>query len=130
MVACRYGISLLVCNSTSHSSGALTRELSSETLEEKFYIYTRPCIILYLFESFGGFWGTAPLRQIFRVSHEFGSSRSSYDFRSVYHIDRKDELIKHSVKFLLQRELIGVCIFWCSCHQCNEHSLNALIGSL
>ena len=53
MVAFRYGISLLVFNSTSHSSGALTRELSSKTLEEKFHIYTRPCIILYLFESFG-----------------------------------------------------------------------------
>ena len=30
---------------------------------------------------------------------------------SIDHIHRKDELIKHSVKFLLQRELIGVCIF-------------------
>ena len=29
MVACRYGISLLVFNSTSHSFAALTRELSS-----------------------------------------------------------------------------------------------------
>ena len=67
---------------------------------------------------------------MFRVSHEFGDSRSSYDFKSVYHMDRKDELIKHSVKFLLQEELIGVCIFWCSCHQCDEHSLNALIGNL
>ena len=26
----------------------LTRELSSWTLEEKFYIYARPCIILYM----------------------------------------------------------------------------------
>ena len=43
------GISLLVLNSTSHSFTALTRdELSSKTLEEKFLIYARPCIILYL----------------------------------------------------------------------------------
>ena len=46
MVACRYGISLLVFNS-------LTRELSSLTLEEKFHIYARPCIILYLFDLKG-----------------------------------------------------------------------------
>ena len=30
---------------------------------------------------------------------------------SIDHIDRKDELVKHFVKFLLQRELIGVWIF-------------------
>ena len=47
MIACRYGISLLVFNSTSHSFAALTRELSSWTLVEKFHIYARPCIILY-----------------------------------------------------------------------------------
>ena len=40
--------SLLVFNSTSHSFAAFTRELSSETLEEKFHIYAHPCIILYL----------------------------------------------------------------------------------
>ena len=38
MVTCKYGISLLVFNSTPHSFAALTRELSSETLEEKFHI--------------------------------------------------------------------------------------------
>ena len=48
MVACRYGISLLVFNSTSHSFAALARELLSQTLGEKFHIYARPCIILYL----------------------------------------------------------------------------------
>ena len=48
MVACRFGISFLVFNSTSHSFAVLTRELSSQTLEEKFHIYARPCIILYL----------------------------------------------------------------------------------
>ena len=48
MVACRYGISLLVFNSTSHSFAALTLELSCLILEEKFHIYARPCIILYL----------------------------------------------------------------------------------
>ena len=51
MVACRNGISLLVFNSTSYSFAALSRELSSETLEEKFHIYARPCIILYLFSA-------------------------------------------------------------------------------
>ena len=39
MVACRHGISLLVFDSTSYWLDALTRELSSETLEEKF-----PCL--------------------------------------------------------------------------------------
>ena len=48
MVACRYGISLLVFNSTSHSFAVPTRELSISTLEEKFHIYARPCIILHL----------------------------------------------------------------------------------
>ena len=48
VVACRYGISLLVFNLTSHSFAALTRELSSQTLEEKFHTYARPSIILYL----------------------------------------------------------------------------------
>ena len=41
MVACRYGISLLVFNSTPHSFAALT-------LEEKFHIYAHPSIILYI----------------------------------------------------------------------------------
>ena len=36
-----------VFNSTSHSFAALTRELSSQTLEEKFPMNARPCIILY-----------------------------------------------------------------------------------
>ena len=83
-----------------------------------------------LFESLGVSEVQNLHGNLFRISHEFGDSRSSYDFKSVYHIDRKDELIKHSVKFLLREELIGVCIFWCSCHQCDEHSLNALIGNL
>ena len=48
MVACRFGISFLVFNSTSYSFAVLTRELSSQTLEEKFHIYAHPCIILYL----------------------------------------------------------------------------------
>ena len=37
MGARRYEICLLVFNSTSYSCAALTRELSSETLEEKFH---------------------------------------------------------------------------------------------
>ena len=45
MVVCRYEISLVAFNSTSYSFALLTRELSSWTLEEKFRIYTRPCII-------------------------------------------------------------------------------------
>ena len=48
MVACRHGISLLVFDSTSYWLDALTRELSSETLEEKFHVYAHPGIILYL----------------------------------------------------------------------------------
>ena len=32
------------------SFAALTREISSWTLEDKFYISTRACIILYLFD--------------------------------------------------------------------------------
>ena len=39
----------LVFNKTTHSFAALTRELSSSTLEEKFDIYARPCIILYIY---------------------------------------------------------------------------------
>ena len=41
MIACRYGISFLVLISTSDSFATSTRELSSQTLEEKFLIYTR-----------------------------------------------------------------------------------------
>ena len=48
MVACRYEIPLLVFQSTSHSFASQTRELSSRTLEEKFHINARLCIILYL----------------------------------------------------------------------------------
>ena len=47
MVAWRYGISLLVFNSISHSFATLTREISRWTLDEKFHISTRPCIIVY-----------------------------------------------------------------------------------
>ena len=32
-------------------TAALTRELSSYTLAEKFHIYVRPCIILYLYNQ-------------------------------------------------------------------------------
>ena len=45
MFASRYGISLLVFKSTSHSLTALTRELSSWTLEEKFHISTRTRVL-------------------------------------------------------------------------------------
>ena len=48
MLACRYEISLLVFNSTSHSFAVLTRELSYVTLEEKSHIYAPSCVILYL----------------------------------------------------------------------------------
>ena len=52
MVACRYGFSMLVFTLTSHSFAALTRKLSSKTLEEKFHIYVyinaRSCFILHL----------------------------------------------------------------------------------
>ena len=45
MFASRYGISLLEFNSTSHSLTALTRELSSWTVEEKFHISTRTHVL-------------------------------------------------------------------------------------
>ena len=48
MVAWRYGISLLVFNSISHSFATLTRAILRWTLEEKFHISARPCIIVYL----------------------------------------------------------------------------------
>ena len=79
-----------------------------------------------LFESLG----VSEIRKIYRKYFEFHNSRSSYVFRWVYHIDRKDELIKHSMKFLLQRELINVFIFLSIFHQCNEHNLNSFIRSL
>ena len=41
----------LVINSTSHSFAALTSELSCWTLEEKFHMYARPSIILYIFAT-------------------------------------------------------------------------------
>ena len=39
---------LIVFNSMSHSFAALSHEISSWTLEEKFHISTRPCIVLYI----------------------------------------------------------------------------------
>ena len=57
MVACRYGISPLVFNSTSHSFAVLIRELSIRTLKEKLHIYARPCIILYLSHKLRCFTG-------------------------------------------------------------------------
>ena len=48
MVAWRHAISLLRFNSISHTFAAFTREISNWTLEEKFHIYARPCIILHL----------------------------------------------------------------------------------
>ena len=53
LAAGKYGISLLVFNSTSHSFAALACELSSWTLEEKLCIYAHLCIILYIS---GYFW--------------------------------------------------------------------------
>ena len=51
MVAYRYEISLLVFNTTSQSFAGLTCELLSQTLEEKFYIYVHPCIVLYKMDN-------------------------------------------------------------------------------
>ena len=45
---CGYEFYLLVFNSTSHSFAALTREISSWTLEDKIHIHARSCNILYL----------------------------------------------------------------------------------
>ena len=47
MVAWRYGIYLLAFKSKSYPFAALTRKISSLTLEEKFHISARPFIILY-----------------------------------------------------------------------------------
>ena len=49
MDAWRYGIYLLVLHSISHSFAALTCSISMCTLEDKFHISARPCIILYVF---------------------------------------------------------------------------------
>ena len=51
MVAWRHGTSLLVFNSISHPFAALTRnrEISSRTLEEKFRMSARSCIVLYAY---------------------------------------------------------------------------------
>ena len=51
MVACRYGIILLVFNSIAHEWAQRRSELSSWTNEEKLHINARPCIIPY--ENFG-----------------------------------------------------------------------------
>ena len=45
---CRYEIYLLVFNSTSQSFAGPSRELSSQTLEEKFHIYARPRIVRFV----------------------------------------------------------------------------------
>lgn len=48
MVSCSHGISLLVFNSVSHLFAALTGEILSRTIEEKFHVPMCSCIILYL----------------------------------------------------------------------------------
>ena len=52
MPACGYEFYLLVFNSTSHSLAALTREISSSTLEDKIHIHAQSCNILYLITEF------------------------------------------------------------------------------
>ena len=49
MPACGYEFYLLVFNSTSHLFAALTREISSWTLEDKIHIHARSCNILCVF---------------------------------------------------------------------------------
>ena len=51
MPACGYEFYLLVFNSISHSFAALTREISSWTLEDKIRIHARPCNILYVINA-------------------------------------------------------------------------------
>ena len=48
MSACGYEFYLLVFNSISHSFAALTREISSWTLEDKIQIHKRACNILFI----------------------------------------------------------------------------------
>ena len=51
MPAYGYEFYLLVVNSISHEWAALTREISSWPLEDKFHIHARACNILYLLLS-------------------------------------------------------------------------------
>ena len=48
MPACGYEFYLLVFDSISHSFPALTREISSWTLEDKIHIHARSCNLLYI----------------------------------------------------------------------------------
>ena len=48
MPAYGYEFYLLVVNSISHSFAALTREISSWSLEDKIHIHARACNILYI----------------------------------------------------------------------------------
>ena len=48
MSACGYEFYVLVFNLTSHSFAALTREISSSTLEDKIHIHPQACDILYM----------------------------------------------------------------------------------
>ena len=48
MPACGHEFYLLVFNSISYSFAALTRQISSWTLEDKIHIYVQACNILYI----------------------------------------------------------------------------------
>ena len=48
MTARRYEFYLLVFDSISHSFAALTREISSQTREDKIHIHKRACNILFI----------------------------------------------------------------------------------
>ena len=72
MVACRYGISLLVFNLRSHSFAALTRELSSLNTQREipylrasmYYSLFMPLYFLglkFMLSGFAGICGAAPI---------------------------------------------------------------------
>ena len=70
MAACRYGSSLLVSHLKSLAFAALSREVSSSTLEVK---YARPCIILYIFFTSYGYIANSQSGQLSvdRVMHRY-----------------------------------------------------------
>ena len=95
----KYGISLLVFNSTSHSFAALTCELSSWKLEEKLCIYAHPCIILYIF---GYFWWSR---------HELHSTPEKQKLHSSQSHNPSHGLVKVSRTISLSANIISFYLF-------------------
>ena len=83
MAACRYGISLLVSHLKSPAFAALSREVSSSTLEVK---YAHPCIILYIFFTSYGYIANSQSGQLSvgRVMHHRGHGFESRSGLNVF----------------------------------------------